>query len=278
MVTSASEAPPTLHRSSPHWRRYVALWRACVLQAIRRDLQFRAQAWATGIVALAELAVGLVPVLLLGRAATDINGWTASQLLAVAGCYQVAQSLLSVFVAPNVLRLSEYVQRGELDGMLLRPVDAQWLTSFRWLQPAALTGAFAGFALVVVGLSGEQLTAARVTTALLCFGCGVVLLGAVWTNLAYLAFWFEAATFIHGLVTETFSAGRYPVTFFPPLVRALFVFVVPVGVASTLPVQALIAGLPPWAVAAVLALTVLFVLLTRLHWRLAVRRYASASS
>ena len=115
-------------------------------------------------------------------------------------------------------------------------------------------------------------------TALLCFGCGVVLLGAVWTNLAYLAFWFEAATFIHGLVTETFSAGRYPVTFFPPLVRALFVFVVPVGVASTLPVQAVIAGLPPWAVAAVLALTVLFVLLTRLHWRLAVRRYASASS
>ena len=278
MVTSSSEAAPTLHRSSPRWRRYIALWRACVLQAIRRDLQFRAQAWATGVVALAELAVGLVPVLLLGSAATDINGWTASQLLAVAGCYQVAQSLLSVFVAPNVLRLSEYVQRGELDGMLLRPVDAQWLTTFRWLQPAALTGTFAGLALVVVGLSGEQITAARVATALLCFGCGVVLLGAVWTNLAYLAFWFEAANFVHDLVIETFSAGRYPVTFFPPLVRALFVFVVPVGVASTLPVQAVVDGLPPWAAAAVVALTVLFVLLTRMHWRLAVRRYASASS
>lgn len=278
MALSSSGPVPPLHRTSSHWRRYAALWRACVVQAIRRDLQFRAQAWATGVVALAELAVGLVPVLLLGRAATDINGWTADQLLAVAGCYQVAQSLLSVFVAPNVLKLSEYVQRGELDGMLLRPVDAQWLTSFRWLQPAALTGTFAGLALVAVGLSGVHLTPGRVATALLCFGCGVLLLGAVWTNLAYLAFWFEAANFVHDLVIETFSAGRYPVTFFPSLVRALFVFVVPVGVASTLPVQAVVDGLPSYAVPAVVALTVLFVLLTRLHWRLAVRRYASASS
>jgi ABC-2 type transport system permease protein len=146
------------------------------------------------------------------------------------------------------------------------------------LQPAALTGAVAGLALVVFGLSGEQITAARLATALLCFGCGVVLLGALWTNLAYLAFWFEAANFVHGLVTETFSAGRYPVTFFPSLIRALFVFVVPVGVASTLPVQAVVDGLPAYVAAMVIGLTLLFVLLTRLHWRLAVRRYASASS
>lgn len=267
-----------LHRTSSWPRRYAALWRAVIIQAIRRDLQFRAQAWATGIVALAELAVGLVPVLLLGYAAPGINGWTGRQLLAVAGCYQVVQSLLSVVVAPNVLRLSEYVQRGELDGMLLRPVDAQWLTSFRWLQPASLTGTLAGAGLVVVGLAGEPISASGVAIALLCLACGVLLLGAVWTNLAYLAFWFEAANFAHDLVIETFSAGRYPVTFFPPLVRALLVFVVPVGVASTLPVQALVGGLPTAAGWVAPGLTVGFVLLTRLHWRLAVRRYASASS
>lgn len=267
-----------LHRSSSWPRRYVALWRAVIIQAVRRDLQFRAQAWATGIVALAELAVGLVPVLLLGHAASDINGWTGRRLLAVAGCYQVVQSLLSVVVAPNVLRLSEYVQRGELDTMLLRPVDAQWLTSFRWLQPSALTGTLAGAGLVAVGVAGESISPSGMVIAVLCLACGVVLLGAVWTNLAYLAFWFEAANFVHDLVIETFSAGRYPVTFFPSLVRAVLVFVVPVGVASTLPVQALTGGQPSYAVPASVGLTMMFLALTRLHWRLAVRRYASASS
>ncbi|HEU5485842.1 MAG TPA: ABC-2 family transporter protein [Microlunatus sp.] len=277
-AVATDEAPRPLQRSSPWWRRYAALWRAVVVQAIRRDLQFRAQAWATGMVALAELAVGLVPVLLIGQSAPDINGWTASQLLAVAGCYQVAQSLLSVFVAPNVMRLSEYVQRGELDGMLLRPVDAQWLTSFRWLQPAALTGALAGSGLVVVGLFGESFSLPRAALALLCFVCGCVLLGAVWTNLAYLAFWFEAANFVHDLAIETFSAGRYPVTLFPSLVRAVLVFVVPVGIASTLPIQLVVADASPYLGLVAVGLAALFLALTRLHWRLAVRRYASASS
>lgn len=269
---------PNLHRSSSWPRRYLRLWRAVVVQALRRDLQFRAQTWATAIVALAELAVGLVPVLLIAQAAPTVNGWTSRQLIAVAGCYQVVQSLLSAFVAPNVLRLSEYVQRGELDGMLVRPVDAQWLTSFRWLQPAALTGALAGMALVVVGLAGERLTPGRVLLALLWLACGYVLLAAVWTNLAYLAFWFEAATFVHDLVIETFGAGRYPVSFFPSLVRAVLVFVVPVGVATTLPVQAVVGTVPTPVGIGVITLTATFLVLTRLHWRLAVRRYASASS
>lgn len=267
-----------LHRSTSAWRRYLSLWRAVIIQAIRRDLQFRAQAWATAVVALAELAVGLVPVLLISRSASEINGWTSSQLIAVAGCFQVVQSLLSCLVAPNVMRLSEYVQRGELDGMLVRPVDAQWLTSFRWLQPAALSGGLAGLALVVVGLSGEPISVGRVLLALLWLGCGTVLLGAVWTNFAYLAFWFEAANFVHDLVIETFGAGRYPVAFFPSLVRALLVFVVPVGVATTLPVQAIVGTVSPVVGAVAVGLTVVFVLLTRLHWKLALRRYASASS
>lgn len=267
-----------LHRSTLWPRRYLALWRAVLVQALRRDLQFRAQAWATGVVALAELAVGLVPVLLISRAAPTINGWTSGQLIAVAGCYQIVQSALSAFVAPNVFRLSEYVQRGDLDAMLVRPVDAQWLTCFRWWQPAALTGALAGAGLVVVGLAGEEPGVGGVLQALLWLGCGYVLLAAVWTNLAYLAFWWEAATFVHDLVLETFGAGRYPVTFFPSLVRAVFVFVVPVAVATTLPVQALVGSVPGDVAAGVIGLTVLFVVGTRCHWLLAVRRYASASS
>lgn len=279
MIMDRSTTPqmPLLQRSSAP-KRYLALWRAVAVQAIRRDLQFRAQAWATAIVALAELAVGLVPVLLVSRSAPEINGWTSNQLIAVAGCFQVVQSLLSCVVAPNVMKLSEYVQRGELDGMLVRPVDAQWLTSFRWLQPAALSGGLAGCALVIIGLSGEPVTVGRVLLGLLWLACGAVLLGAVWTNLAYLAFWFEAANFVHDLVIETFGAGRYPVAFFPSLVRTLLVFVVPVGVATTLPVQAIVGTVSAGVGVAVVALTVLFVVLTRLHWRVALRRYASASS
>lgn len=220
----------------------------------------------------------MIPVLVLGARTPEIGGWTARQLIAVAGCYQLVQSLLEVFVAPNLLRLSGYVRTGELDGVLIRPVDPQWFCTFRWVQPAALTGTLAGVALVVVGLGDSHPTPGGVAQAVLALLCGTVLLAAVWTNAAYLAFWFSSADFVHDLVLEAFTAGRYPVSLFPTAVRTLMIFVVPVGVASTYPVQALTRGPSAGQVVIMVGLGVVAVLVTRLHWRLAVRRYASASS
>ncbi|MBA8796325.1 ABC-type uncharacterized transport system permease subunit, partial [Friedmanniella endophytica] len=85
---------------------------------------------------------------------------------------------------------------------------------------------------------------------------------------AYLAFWFSSADFVHDLVLEAFTAGRYPVSLFPTAVRTLMIFVVPVGVASTYPVQALTRGPSAGQVVIMVGLGVVAVLVTRLHWRL----------
>lgn len=261
--------------------RHSRVYRAAVVQAVRRDAQFRAQAWTTAVVALAELLIGLVPVLVVtsavGRSGA-ISGWSPTLMIAVAGCFQIALSLLNTLIVPNLTRINGYVQRGELDGVLIRPIDPQWFTFFRWIRPASLTGAFGGLVLVGIGLHSTELSLGSALLAVVWFSCGCCLVAMLWANLSYLAFWFEAADFIHDLVVETLSAGRYPVAFFPSIVRATLIFVVPIGVATTLPVQAVTEGVPAPIAAGVLASTAGAAVLTRLHWRLALRRYASASS
>jgi len=258
--------------------RHARIWCAALVQALKRDAQFRAQAWTTAAVALAEIATGLIPVLLIIRTSTGINGWTGREIVAVTGMFQLAMGVVNTFVAPNLTRIDGYVREGELDTILIRPVSAQWLTTFRWIQPAAFTGSLAGLVLVVVGLWGSSASPAGVVAAVLVFGCGVATITAVWANLAYLAFWFEAASFIHTLVQEALTAGRYPVAFFPSAIRALLIFVVPIGAAATLPVQFVGHGVDPALLAGVVGSTLVIVLLTRLHWRIALARYSSASS
>jgi ABC-2 type transport system permease protein len=259
-------------------RRHGRIWRASLVQALKRDAQFRAQAWTTALVALAEIATGLIPVLLIIRTSAEINGWTGGQIIAVTGTYQLAMSLLNAFVAPNLTRIDGYVREGELDTILIRPASAQWLTSFRWIQPAALTGALAGIALIIVGLRGTPLSPPGVLAALVVFACGLAMITAFWANLAYLAFWFEAASYIHNLVLSSLAAGRYPVAFFPAGIRVVLTFVVPIGATATLPVQFLSHGLDLWLLAGVAGMTILIIGLTRLHWRVALARYSSASS
>jgi ABC-2 type transport system permease protein len=258
--------------------RHGRIWRAALAQALKRDVQFRAQAWTTGLVALAEIATGMIPVLLIIRTSSQINGWTGGQIIAVTGMFQLAMGLINTFVAPNLTRLDSYVRRGELDTILIRPASGQWLTTFRWIQPAAFTGALAGIALIIVGLWGTPISPGGVVAAVLVFGCGLAMIGCLWANLAYLAFWFEAASFIHTLVRESLTAGRYPVAFFPSAIRVLLIFVVPIGAAASLPVQFLSHGVDPWLLAGVMLAALVIILLTRLHWRVALARYSSASS
>jgi ABC-2 type transport system permease protein len=261
--------------------RHSRVYRAVVVQAVRRDAQFRAQAWTTGVVAVAELLIGVVPVLVVTSAvggSGGINGWSPTLMIAVAGCFQIAMSLLNTAIVPNLMRINGYVQRGELDGVLIRPIDPQWFTFFRWIRPASLTGALGGALLVGVGLHNQEINLVAALLAVLWFSCGCGLVAMLWANLSYLAFWLEAADFIHDLVGETLTAGRYPVAFFPSIVRATMIFVVPIGVATTLPIQALTDGVPAPLGAGLIVLTLGVAVLTRLHWRLALRRYASASS
>ena len=52
------------------------------------------------------------------------------------------------------------------------------------------------------------------------------------------------------------DSGRYPATVFPGWLRALVTFVVPIAVATTVPVQALRGELPPWQIALALGASV----------------------
>ncbi|WP_420112611.1 ABC transporter permease, partial [Pseudactinotalea sp.] len=202
-------------------RRHLRFTVAAFTMAVRRDAQFRTQAWTTVLVGLVEVAVGLVPALLVFQHTEEVQGWSVGLVVAVTGASRLAIALLAAFVAPNQARMTGYVRRGELDGVLIRPVSAQWYAAVRWMQPAELWPGLAGIALVVLGLAqaGVRPSFGEVGLALLWFAIGMVAITLVWTNLGYLAFWLESIDSLADLMAGLLAAGRYPVAFFPSAVR-----------------------------------------------------------
>lgn len=260
--------------------RHLRVARAAFVQAVGRDTQFRAQSWTTVVVGMVEVVLGLVPALLVFSHTDRVNGWDIGLVLAVAGTFQVMLAILGAFVQPNQAKMTAYIRRGELDGVLIRPVSAQWYAAFRWMQPAELWSGLAGVALVVIGLhqAGVRPGPIDLVVGLAWFLAGLALVTLVWMNLGYLAFWLESADPVTDLVLVLLTAGRYPIAFFPIAVRIGLMFLIPVGVATTVPVSALTGRHDPGLVPIVLGLLVLLGVLTRLHWVIALRRYASASS
>lgn len=259
-----------------HWR----YWRRCLTQAVVRETHYRVHFLATVGVGLAQLVLALVPILLLFGYTDTVNGWSGAEVVALVGLYQTVVGLMSTFVAPNMARMTRYVAEGELDQVLLRPVSAQFSVTLRWIQPAELANVVTGLLVLAGGLyrAGVTPDAAGVAQAVVLFGCGLVLLTCVWSALVYLAFWLTSVQPIAMLMYDLLRTGQYPVSFFPAAVRAFLTFALPVGFATTFPMQAL-AGVGSWSRVTVgLALAVAAVVLLRVYWRFALRRYSSASS
>jgi len=189
-------------------------------------------------------------------------------------------SVLAAFITPNLGRMHGYVTRGDLDQVLVRPVSSQLYVTARWFAPAELIGVASGVVVVVVGLvrAGIAPSPLDALLAVLWLAIGLLLVTCLWSNLAYLEFWFQAADPIADLMSDLLGAGRYPIAFFPRAAQVLLMVVVPVGVATTVPVRALTGAFDvAWLPAGIGGLAVALVL-TRLHWNAALRKYSSASS
>ena len=98
---------------------------------------------------------------------------------------------------------------------------------------------------VAVAQLGQALTLASLAAFLLALGAGVTILYAILLAFSALIFWNPGFLFTW-VFDGLFQMARYPVGLYPGWLRLVLTWIVPVGVMTTVPAQALTGELPPW--------------------------------
>ena len=247
---------------------------------ILNELQYRVNFFVQMGQSLVSLATGLIGLWLVFSHTSELNGWTRPELLAVMGIHILMGGVIQSSIQPNMGRLMEEIQMGTLDFALTKPADAQVLVSVREFRLWQLTDVLVG--LVVLFVAVHQYQGAVGVWQSLAFmaalAMGAVLVYCFWLMLTTTAFWIVRVDEMVNLFQGLYAAGRYPVGIYPRWLRTGLTFLVPVAFAVTVPAEALTARLTPLTLLGTLGLTLLFMLLARLVWRLGVRNYSGASA
>lgn len=101
---------------------------------------------------------------------------------------------------------------------------------------------------------------------------------SLWIVLIALTFWFTKFDNNVTILQALLDAGRYPSTIYPPWLRLIVTFVVPIALSTTVPLQGLRGEFSPGAVLLFLCIAVASFLIASLVWKAGVRRYSGASS
>lgn len=271
---SAPRGPASTTKARRDGSLLATLWRLNVVE----ELQYRANFWASLLGTLFWLGLAVLTVALFFSHAESLGGWSFWEVVVLLGVFNALSGVVDAVLRPGVGSLAGDVRSGKLDFVLMRPVDAQFLVSFRrldvWRFADVVLGlALAGYALVRLGATPSvwQLAAFVATLA-----AAVAVVYAIWVALMSLAFWFVAVENISVLFDAVYGAARYPASAYPGALRFVFLYLLPVAWTTTIPAAALTGRLGPGMAVAAVGVGAASLVATRLLWRLALRRYTSA--
>ena len=250
--------------------------------SMQAELAYRTNFYVSILNSLLSFITGFVGIFVLFGQLHVIHGWSFPESLTLLGVYLMLGALRGLFIGPGLdvlAGLDGEIWKGTFDFTLLRPLNTQFLVSFRYWHPFALVDLALGMSVVFIAIAQLQQTLNfwHIITFLLTLIISIVILYAILLTFASLVFWSNGFLFTW-IFDDLFQMARYPITLYPGWVGVILTWIIPVGILTTVPAQALSGTLSPGMLIASGAIALLLLSGSSLLFKTALKRYASASS
>jgi ABC-2 type transport system permease protein len=257
-------------------RVYLGFLRNC----LARELEFRGHFFILSISNCVWAVVGLALASFVFGNVRTVAGWDLDRMIVLTGTFQLVVSITNFFFYANMVKLSELVNQGDLDFILMKPLSSQFLVSMRYVTFSELPAVPVAVAYVLEGARRLGLTPgwSEIGSYLGLILAGVLSAYALWFMSVTLALWTGRINNIAFLVMPIMDLGRVPTDVFRGLFRPLFTFVIPIAFVATVPTRALLGVLDVSLALYAAVLTPLLLLASNRFWHFSLRHYASASS
>jgi ABC-2 type transport system permease protein len=247
---------------------------------IQMSLAYRADTVVNILLNLMWLGWELLSLSIIFSNTDTIGGWGFGELIALLGVFRLVHTLMIALIWPNTEKFNQSIRDGSMDYTLLQPISSMFLVTFSRITVWRAWDLVLAVILIVVGinLSGDTTRPLDVLTFVLLTISGAVIIYSLWIVLIALTFWFTKFDNNVTILQALLDAGRYPVTVYPVWLRILVTFIIPIAVATTVPLQGLRGDLSFSRVLMFTAIGVVSFLIASQVWKAGLKRYSGASS
>jgi len=264
--------------------RYLRLLAALARYGLAWELAFRGNLIVKVLVEMIWLAILLIFYLTVFQKTTSVATWTEERYLFFVGCYFAMAALIETFFLSNCNEFSDLVRSGDLDFLLLKPIDEQFLITCRGIDWSTLPNFLVGAVVMIVSLfrMGWDFDPLRIGLFAAMFLCGLGLAYGFLVLLTSASVWMVRNQSLYELWWLFSSLMRYPREIFQGRivgpVGVFFSFIVPAMLVISVPADVMVRAFDPRVVGFTAVATVVLLVISRKVFRMALRRYRSASS
>jgi ABC-2 type transport system permease protein len=270
----------TLFRSGSVNMRTLKLLSAFFKVNVQLALAYRADTVVNILLNIMWLGWELLSLSIIFNNTETIGGWGFGELIALLGVFRLVNTMMIALIWPNTEKFNQSIRDGSMDYTLLQPINSMFLVTFSRITIWRIWDLVLAIVLIMVGInmSGDITTPLNILTFVLLTVSGAIVIYSLWIVLIALTFWFTKFDNNVTILQALLDAGRYPVTVYPVWLRIIVTFVIPVAVATTIPLQALRGDLNIQRVLLFIAIGIVSFLVASRVWKAGLKRYSGASS
>jgi len=247
---------------------------------VQMSLAYRADTVVSILLNLMWLGWELLGLSIIFNNTETLGGWGFGELIALLGVFRLINTLMIALIWPNTEKFNQSIRDGSMDYTILQPVNSMFLVTFSRITVWRVWDLILATVLIVVGIniSGDVTTPLNILTFILLTVSGAIVIYSLWIVLIALTFWFTKFDNNVTILQALLDAGRYPVTVYPVWLRIIVTFIIPIAVATTVPLQALRGELDLQRVVLFIVIAIVSFWVASKIWKAGLKRYSGASS
>ncbi|NIA22701.1 MAG: hypothetical protein GWP03_00815 [Proteobacteria bacterium] len=213
---------------------------------------------------------------------SSIGGWNFYQTLYLIGINQIIIYIYQGLFLRNFSNFSLLVRKGELDHLLLKPIDLQFISTLRNIDIRAFFLLPFPIILIFYSTSHLQLNLSFSSYFLLLFliFLGLLLRYIIGFFIVIFAIWMGNVSSLSALQNEFLKYAGYPASIYKGASAIIFTYIIPIVLIANLPAGVILGKLknPAEMVIYTILFTLIVFFLVRIFFYKAIKYYSSASS
>lgn len=259
-------------------RHHLVFYRTALSVNLQRDMQYRLD-FFLGLVSTGSWTLmSLVFISSIFSKVPRIAGYTYNEILIFLGLYRFIEGIGEAVFYRSFKAFSSDIRKGKLDLVLTKPLDTQFFISVRYTLLTKLGNSITGFLIFIYGITSEKsiLTATNVFFFITLLITGFIFYYSFWFLINTFNFWLVKVDNLRNLIHSLVGISRFPPEAYGKSTEFFLNFVLPISVVVAFPGKALLNRFEYWHLPFSLAVSVLLLVISRVFFRFALRKYNSA--
>lgn len=260
--------------------RYLTLYKYFLRFSFTKAMEFRLDFFFRIVMDIIYYAVNILFFHVIYLHTPMLAGWTQDQMIIFIAGYLLCDALNMTIFSNNVWWLPQFINRGDLDYYLIRPVSPLFFLSLREFAANSFVNLFVAIGFFIYALTQYQTPFEWYQLAfyILMLFNGVLLQFCIQLLFVLPTFWIQSQRGLLDFFYAISFAGERPDRIYKGFVRILFTYVVPLSLIASYPARLFMDPFDPWTLIHFIGMTIVFWGIVLTVWKKGLRSYSSASS